>query len=84
MSFLFYHQSPYEKRLTPQGVNRCFDIDIEDTPDAIRTHDLQSRSLTLYPAELQAHICDTTEHGTSLIIPELFSNCKPFPQVFKL
>ena len=25
------------------------------TPDAIRTHDLQSRSLTLYPAELQAH-----------------------------
>ena len=29
------------------------------TPDAIRTHDLQSRSLTLYPAELQAHIwCD--------------------------
>ena len=26
------------------------------TPDAIRTHDLQSRSLTLYPAELQAHI----------------------------
>ena len=26
------------------------------TPDAIRTHDLQSRSLTLYPAELRAHI----------------------------
>ena len=26
------------------------------TPDAIRTHDLQSRSLTLYPAELQAHM----------------------------
>ena len=25
------------------------------TPDAIRTHDLQSRSLTLYPAELRAH-----------------------------
>ena len=25
-------------------------------PDAIRTHDLQSRSLTLYPAELQAHL----------------------------
>ena len=24
-------------------------------PDAIRTHDLQSRSLTLYPAELRAH-----------------------------
>ena len=26
------------------------------TPDAIRTHDLQSRSLTLYPTELQAHM----------------------------
>ena len=26
------------------------------TPDAIRTHDLQSRSLTLYPTELRAHI----------------------------
>lgn len=25
-------------------------------PDAIRTHDLQSRSLTLYPTELRAHI----------------------------
>ena len=26
------------------------------TPDGIRTHDLQSRSLTLYPAELRAHL----------------------------
>lgn len=26
------------------------------TPDAARTHDLQSRSLTLYPTELRAHI----------------------------
>ena len=26
------------------------------TPDAIRTHGLQSRSLTLYPAELRAHM----------------------------
>ena len=25
-------------------------------PDEIRTHDLPSRRLTLYPAELQAHI----------------------------
>ena len=25
-------------------------------PDAIRTHGLQSRSLSLYPAELRAHI----------------------------
>ena len=29
---------------------------ISGLPDGIRTHDLQSRSLTLYPAELQAHI----------------------------
>ena len=28
------------------------------TPDAIRTHDLQSRSLTLYPAELRARTKD--------------------------
>ena len=28
------------------------------TPDAIRTHDLQSRSLTLYPAELRARTGD--------------------------
>ena len=34
-------------------------------PDAIRTHDLQSRSLTLYPAELQAHITDLL-HTASL------------------
>ena len=27
-------------------------------PDAIRTHDLQSRSLTLYPAELRARVND--------------------------
>ena len=27
-------------------------------PDAIRTHDLQSRSLTLYPTELQAQVTD--------------------------
>ena len=26
------------------------------TPGAIRTHGLQSRSLTLYPAELRAHV----------------------------
>ena len=29
---------------------------VTGTPDAIRTHDLQSRSLTLYPAELRARI----------------------------
>jgi hypothetical protein len=34
------------------------------TPDAIRTHDLQSRSLTLYPAELRAH------NGYSNTIPK--------------
>ena len=33
------------------------------TPDAIRTHDLQSRSLTLYPAELQAHIGKTSSES---------------------
>ena len=27
----------------------------ENMPDAIRTHDPQSRSLILYPAELRAH-----------------------------
>lgn len=26
------------------------------TPGAIRTHGLQSRSLTLYPTELRAHV----------------------------
>ncbi len=40
------------------------------TPDAIRTHDLQSRSLTLYPTELQAHICNR------LIITNPLSNVK--------
>lgn len=34
----------------------CFLSLLFGTPDAIRTHDLQSRSLTLYPAELRAHI----------------------------
>ena len=29
---------------------------LNGTPDGIRTHDLQSRSLTLYPAELRAHL----------------------------
>ena len=43
---LFY----YEKCGKPKGLSQY------GTPDAIRTHDLQSRSLTLYPAELQAHI----------------------------
>ena len=28
----------------------------DGTPGAVRTHGLQSRSLTLYPAELRAHI----------------------------
>ena len=39
----------YQKGSTPLG---CF---LFGTPDKIRTCDLQSRSLTLYPAELQAY-----------------------------
>ena len=39
---------------------KCFDFSDFwsgfGTPDAIRTHDPQSRSLVLYPAELQAHV----------------------------
>ena len=42
------------------------------TPDAIRTHDLQSRSLTLYPAELQAHIA----FGCGGYYTLFFSLCK--------
>ena len=38
-------------------------------PDTIRTCDLQSRSLTLYPAELRAH-------GALLIITQVFPGCK--------
>ena len=38
------------------------------TPDAIRTHDLQSRSLTLYPAELQAQIM-VTHRGFEPLLP---------------
>lgn len=47
-----------------------------DTPDAIRTHDLQSRSLTLYPAELQAHLYQL--HSLLYQIPENFASpfCK--------
>ena len=33
------------------------------TPDGIRTHDLQSRSLTLYPAELRAHMVRIDRKG---------------------
>ena len=38
------------------------------TPDAIRTHDLQSRSLTLYPAELRAHLVDASSNITDLTV----------------
>ena len=37
---------------------------VDGTPGAIRTHDLQSRSLTLYPAELRAHM-GSCEQGIS-------------------
>ena len=33
-----------------------YEMCIRDRPDGIRTHDLQSRSLTLYPAELRARL----------------------------
>ena len=41
-----------------QKIGKRIRLPIFGTPDAIRTHDLQSRSLTLYPTELQAHICE--------------------------
>ncbi len=46
-----YNTKRYLKRVDSYGNSRV----IVGTPDAIRTHDLQSRSLTLYPAELQAY-----------------------------
>ena len=36
------------------------------TDDGIRTHDLQSRSLALYPAELQPHIQIGVAFGTRI------------------
>ena len=36
------------------GLKRLFQAVLLGTPGAIRTHDLQSRSLTLYPTELRA------------------------------
>ena len=39
------------KRLNADCIQLSFGM-----PDAIRTHGLQSRSLTLYPTELRAHI----------------------------
>lgn len=47
------------------------------TPDAIRTHDLQSRSLTLYPAELRAHKIESF-----YIITQKNKNAKVFCQFF--
>lgn len=44
-------QKRIKKNLRARNAHRRFGM-----PDAIRTHDLQSRSLTLYPAELRAHI----------------------------
>ena len=43
------------------------------TPDAIRTHDLQSRSLTLYPAELQARIFEPEYYNASRYESKQFS-----------
>ena len=36
--------------------------DIVGASDGIRTHGLQSRSLTLYPAELQMHMFPVSPH----------------------
>ena len=38
------------------------------TPDAIRTHDLQSRSLTLYPTELRAQMMGPGSLLTGMIV----------------
>ena len=45
------------------------------TADGIRTHDLQSRSLALYPAELQPHIYMARKICYNAIIqaPEYYS-----------
>ena len=49
------------------------------TPDAIRTHDLQSRSLTLYPAELRARmklLCGNQLHPTACYYTNFSPQCK--------
>ncbi len=45
------------------------------TADGIRTHDLQSRSLALYPAELQPHIYRTRSFCYNALVqmPEYYS-----------
>ena len=47
------------------------------TPDWIRTSGLQSRSLSLYPAELRAHMGqrETSSLATNLLY-HLFRECK--------
>ena len=40
----------------PHQKTTCQNTSFFGTADGIRTHDLQSRSLALYPAELQPHI----------------------------
>ena len=46
-------ESIFWQRETPQAMMAAGGL---GTPGAIRTHDLQSRSLTLYPTELRAHM----------------------------
>ncbi len=47
-----------DEKNTEKATQKGVAFSMFGTPDAIRTHDLQSRSLTLYPAELQALIYD--------------------------
>ena len=51
------------------------------TPDAIRTHDLQSRSLTLYPAELRARTGNIVA-GFALFVKHLALSATAALQVF--
>ena len=62
--------------LPPRRTKR-FGCVASGTPGAIRTHDLQSRSLTLYPTELRAHIAlqlnyDSTETTENQGAEEVF------------
>ncbi len=49
------------QKVTPRGVTFC------GTADGIRTHDLQSRSLALYPAELRPHVHPYLQGGRNLL-----------------
>ena len=51
----FFVRSEYNNTLTRKALEtQSFQGLLDGTPGAIRTHGLQSRSLTLYPTELRA------------------------------